>query len=123
MFYVLESIFLPLQRQRRDFDKLTQQLVDQAEKDIVPRKEIEQTHQRLELKEKQLGELSDAMKTYSPSEEMKKKYAEEARLAALEAERFRNDVLRRMEEEFERKKREEKEREEEKKKKLAEHYK
>ena len=67
-------------------------------------------------------EVSDAMQTYSPSEEMKKKYAEEARLAALEAKRFRDEVLRRMQDDFERKKREEMEKEAEKKRKLEEHY-
>ncbi|KAH3750553.1 hypothetical protein DPMN_185080 [Dreissena polymorpha] len=109
-------------RQRLDFDKLTEKLVQQAEKDITPKMEIQQTHQRLELKGKQLQELSDAMQAYSPSEEMKQKYAEEARLAALEAERFRNEVLRKMEEEFARRKKEEEEREAEKQRKLEEHY-
>ena len=102
---------------------MTEKLAEQAEKDIKPKVETEQTYKRLELKEKQLGELSDAMKTYSPSEELKKKYAEEARLAALEAQKFRDDILRRLQEELERKKREEKEKEEEKQRKMAEHYK
>ena len=51
----------PLQRQRKEFDKHTEQLVEQAEKDIKPKMETEQTYKRLELKERQLGELSDAM--------------------------------------------------------------
>ena len=97
--------------------------MEQAEKDIEPKMEVQQTYQRLELKNKQLTELSDAMKTYSPSDELKKKYAEEARLAALEAKKFRDEILKRMDEEFERKKREEREREEERKRKLEEHYK
>ena len=112
-----------MQRQRKEFDKLTEQLVEQAEKDIKPKTETEQTYKRLELKERQLGELSDAMQTYSPSEELKKKYLEEARLAVLEAQKFRDDILKRMQEELERKKREEKEKEEEKQRKMAEHFK
>lgn len=97
--------------------------MEQAEKDIVPKMEITQTHQRLDLKEKQLQELSDAMQTYNPKDEIKKKYAEEARLAALEARKFRDEVLRKMQEEFERRKREEEQRDAEKKRKMEEHYK
>ena len=110
------------QRQRKEFDKLTAQLAEQAEKDMLPKLEVEQTYQRLDMKTKQLNELADAMKTYSPSEEIVKKYAEEARLAALEAQKFRDEVLRKIEEEMARRKKLEKEKEEEKKKKLAEHY-
>ena len=111
------------QRQRKEFDKLTAQLAEQAEKDMLPKLEVEQTYQRLDMKTKQLNELSDAMKTYSPSEEIAKKYAEEARMAALEAQKFKDEVLRRIEEEMERLKKLEREREAEKKRKLAEHYK
>lgn len=85
--------------------------------------ETTQTHQRLELKEKQLQELSDAMQTYNPKDEIKKKYAEEARLAALEAQRFRDEILRKMQAEFEKRKKEEEERENEKKRKMEANYK
>lgn len=116
-------LYFTIQKQRRDFDKLTQQLIEQAEKDITPRMETTQTHQRLELKEKQLQELSDAMQTYNPKDEIKKKYAEDARLAALEAQRFRDEILRKMQAEFEKRKKEEEERENEKKRKLEANYK
>ena len=89
---------------------------------MLPKMEVEQTYQRLDMKTKQLNELADAMKTYSPSEEIAKKYAEEARLAALEAQKFRDEVLRKIEEEMARRKKIEKEKEDEKKRKLAEHY-
>ena len=89
---------------------------------MLPKLEVQQTYQRLDMKTKQLNELADAMKTYSPSEEITKKYAEEARMAALEAQKFKDEVLRRIEQEMERLKKLEKEKEEEKKRRLAEHY-
>lgn len=89
-----ESVFRTIcsQKALKDFDNLTTQLVAQAEKDVTPQMEIQQTHARLDLKEKQLHEMSDAMRKYSPSEEMYKKYEEEARLAAEEAKRYKNEV-------------------------------
>jgi len=110
-------------RQRKDFDALTKQLADQAEKNVTPEVECQQTYKRLALKEKQLTELSDAMTVYTPSEKLKKKYAEEAKMAALQARQFKDDVLRKMQAEFEQRKREEKEKEEARKRKLEEHYK
>ena len=42
-----------------DFDALTEQMIAAAEKDILPYLEVEHINQRLELREKQLQELTD----------------------------------------------------------------
>lgn len=108
------------QKTLKDFDNLTTQLISQAEKETTPQQEVQQMYARLELKEKQLQELADAMKKYSPSEELYKQYQEEARLAMEEANYFKNDVMKQMQEELERRKAEEKRREEERKRALLE---
>lgn len=109
-----------LQKSLKDFDNLTEQLISQAEKEVTPQQDIEQTHARLKLKEKQLQELADAMKKYSPTEALHKRYLEDAKLAAEEAERYKNDVLRKMREDLERRMAEQKRLEEERRKKLLE---
>lgn len=104
----------------KDFDNLTTQLITQAEKETTPQQEVQQMYARLELKEKQLQELADAMKRYSPSEELYKQYQEEARLAMEEAKHYKNSIMKKMQEELERRKAEEKQREEERKRALVE---
>jgi hypothetical protein len=46
----------------------------QAQKDVLPRADIELTHARLALKEKQLMELADAMRKMTPEERLIKVY-------------------------------------------------
>lgn len=97
--------------------------MEQAEKDMRPVTETKQTHQRLELREKQLQELSGAMQTYNPKEEIRQKYAQDAEKASREFQRFKEDVMCRVQEDFEKRKKEEEERETEKRRKMEEHYK
>lgn len=97
--------------------------MEQAEKDVRPITETKQTHQRLELREKQLQELSDAMQTYNPKEEIRQKYAKDSEKASIEFQKFKGDVMFRMQEDFEKRKKEEEERETEKRSKMEEHYK
>ena len=106
------------QKQLNDFDNLTTQLVSQAEREVLPQQEIEDTNERLKLKEKQLREIAEAMRSYSPVDELKKKYELEAREAAAEAEKYLRGVMKKMQEELERRKAEQKKREEERKRKM-----
>ena len=99
------------QKQLKDFDNLTTQLLTQAEKEVLPQQEIQDTNARLELKEKQLKEIAEAMRSYSPVEELRKKYELEAKQAKEEAEKYRRDVMKKMQEELERRKAEQKKRE------------
>jgi uncharacterized coiled-coil DUF342 family protein len=79
-----------LQNQLCDFDNLTTQLLAQAEKEVLPQQEISDTNERLNLKEKQLKEIAEAMRSFSPVDELKKKYAQEAKEAMDEAEKYRH---------------------------------
>jgi len=107
----------------KDFDNVTIKLLEQAEKETTPQQKIQETHARLQLKEKQLNELAEAMKQYSPKDVLYKKYQEDAHLATDEAKRYRDDVWKKMQEEFERRKAEQRERENEKQRKLMEQFK
>lgn len=106
------------QKQLNDFDDLTKQLVSQAEREVLPQQEIEDTNERLKLKEKQLKEIAEAMRNYSPVDELRKKYELEAKEAAAEAEKYRREVMKKMQDELERRKAEQKKREEERKRKM-----
>lgn len=114
------------QRQQQElsgFDDHTTQLLERAEQEVSPQQEIQQTHQRLNLKEKQLQELADAMKTFSPAEELNKQYAEQAKLASEEARKYKEDMYRKLQEELARRKEEQRLAEEERKRKMLEKYK
>lgn len=93
--------------------------MERAEQEVSPQQEIQQTHQRLNLKEKQLQELADAMKTFSPAEQ----YAEQAKLASEEARKYKEDMYRKLQEELARRKEEQRLAEEERKRKMLEKYK
>ncbi|GFO26753.1 cytadherence high molecular weight protein 2 [Plakobranchus ocellatus] len=105
-------------KQLSEFDELTTRLVDKAEKDILPELDISETNSRLELKEKQLQELADAMRKFSPVDELRKKYAEEAKRAKDEMERYKKEVLSKMKKELDRQKEEQRKREEERRHKM-----
>merc|ERR1712156_962 len=80
--------------------------------------EIKETNARLTLKDKQLQELAEAMKRYSPVDELKKKYAGDARKVREEMEKFKKDTLNKMQKELDRRKEEQRKREEERKQKM-----
>ena len=65
--------------QLSDFDQLTSQLIDQAERRIEPYLNVEHTNSRLALREKQLQELNDAMRNLNPKDVLLEQYAEEVR--------------------------------------------
>lgn len=107
-----------LQKQLNDYDNLTTQLLTQAETSIAPELEIRQNHARLDLREKQMTEMSEAMRTLSPSQELIKRYEEEARAAKREAAEYKVRVLKQLEDELARQKEERRRQEEERKRKL-----
>ena len=105
--------------QLTDFDNLTKQLVERAEKNLLPRLDIEETNARLTLKEKQLKDLAEAMRTLTPVEALSQQYEEDARKAEEEARRYRDDILKKMNQELELQKKNITDSEEEKKRKMA----
>ncbi|XP_070551144.1 golgin subfamily A member 6-like protein 25 isoform X1 [Ptychodera flava] len=60
-----EDLLRQHKKQLSDFDKITAQKIEQAEKDILPGLDVKHAHERLALKEKQLRELADAMRDMS----------------------------------------------------------
>ena len=123
MFIFQQIILFGQQQELGEFDDHTVQLLERAEQEVSPQQVIQQTHQRLNLKEKQLQELADAMKTFSPTEELHKQYAEQAKLASEEARKYKEDMYRKLQEELARRKEEQRLAEEERKRKMLEKYK
>lgn len=87
--------------QLHDFDTLTKQLVAQAERDILPFINVDQSEARLLMKERHLAELSDLMKKHSQKPELVKQYEADAEHAREQARRFA-EIARKSREEFER---------------------
>ena len=105
-----------------DFDALTAQLISRAEKELAPQAEVDQMNARLQLKEKQLRELADAMRNLSPEEALALQYDEQARRAAEEARRYNEDIARKVHEEMEKAKAEKLRKEEEKKRNMEKQF-
>ena len=74
------------------------------------------------LKEKQLRELAEAMRTLSPEEALGLQYEDQARKAAEEAARYNEETVARMREEMERAKAERLRREEERKRDMQQKF-
>ncbi|CAH1270801.1 Hypp4442 [Branchiostoma lanceolatum] len=108
-------------KQLSDFDKRTSALLAEAEKDVLPSLQIDHAHARLELREKQLKELADAMKNLSPEQAaLIEEYAQDAEKAAEAARDFRETKMKELNQEMERIKEEKRRKEEDRKKKLRE---
>ena len=86
--------------QLHDFDSLTKQLVAQAERDVLPYVNVDQSEARLLMKERHLAELSDLMKQYSQKPQLVKQYEADAEEAREQARRFA-EIARKSREEFE----------------------
>ena len=63
-------------------------------------------------------ELADAMRKFSPVDELRKKYAEEAKKAKEEMDCYKKEVLSKMKKELDRQKEEQRKREEERRQKM-----
>ncbi|CAH1789583.1 unnamed protein product [Owenia fusiformis] len=107
------------QREIAEFDSLTPQMIATAERDTARHLQAKHTNSRLELKEKQLRELADAMKIYTPEEKLQEEYAERAKQAAEEAKRYREETLRKMNDNLKHMKDEAEKKEGERKRKLV----
>merc|ERR1711874_636823 len=118
-----EQLKMQQEKQLKDFDELTSKMGEKAERDLRPELDITETNARLELKEKQLQELAEAMKKFSPVDELKKKYADDAKKVKEELEKFKKDIMNKMQKELERRKEEQKKREEERKQKMLQQLK
>ncbi|XP_078608959.1 uncharacterized protein LOC144880579 isoform X5 [Branchiostoma floridae x Branchiostoma japonicum] len=106
-------------KQLADFDKRTAALLAEAEKDVLPSLQIDHAHARLELREKQLKELADAMKNLSPEQAaLIEEYAQDAEKAAEAARDFRETKMKELNQQMEKIKEEKRRKEEERKRKL-----
>ena len=104
-----------------DYDRLTNQLIERAEKDAIPQIDIDATNRRLALKEKQLRELANGMNSLIPDgSALTQQYEEEARKAEEEAKKYQKEVARKMRKEMEKEMEEKRQKEEEKKRKMDE---
>jgi len=101
------------------YDDLTQQLIARAEKDIQPRIAIEHANARLAMKERQLGELSDAMRRLDPRDVLIEQYETAAAEAAREARIYRDETLREMQQQADREKQRMDQEGDERKRKMA----
>ena len=103
-----------------DFDDLTKQLIERAERSLVPKLEIEHTNARLSLREQQLRELADAMSNMlGPEAALLRQYEEDAKRAEEEAREYRQNMMKKLQEQLDREK-ERKRQEEQNKKKMME---
>ena len=93
-------------------------MLERTEKEISPQLEVQQTNARLELKERQLRDLADAFRKFSPADALTRKYEDEANEAAADAKRYRDTTVQRMNEELEKMKSEQKQREDERRAKM-----
>ena len=79
-----------------DYDELTQRLIERAEKDMAPQVLISHASDRLELKERQLRELAEAMRRLDPRNSAIEDFEREAAAAAAEAKAYREKTLKEM---------------------------
>lgn len=75
------------------FDKETEQVLDQADKDAVPSLEVKHAHQRLELRERQLNELAGSMRDFLTKDDLVKQYTDQAEKATEAASEFRQRTM------------------------------
>ncbi len=76
-----------------EFDKTTQESIDKTTNKPNPEKELQYNSQVLALRERQIKELAQVISVYSPEQALVKSYEIEAERAAVEAERFRKDII------------------------------
>ncbi|XP_064384430.1 uncharacterized protein LOC135333353 [Halichondria panicea] len=80
-------------KQLTEFDKATQESIDKTTNKPNPEKELQYNSQVLALRERQIKELAQVISVYSPEQALVKSYEIEAERAAVEAERFRKDII------------------------------
>ena len=80
-------------KQLAAFDKETERVLEEADKDPLPSLEVAHAHQRLELRERQLNELAGSMKDLLTKDDLVKQYQEQAEKATQAADEFRQKTL------------------------------
>lgn len=76
-----------------EFDRETQDMLEDAGKEVVPEIDVCYNEQLLAMRERHIRELATAMEQLSPEEALAQSYMEEAERAASEAERYRREVV------------------------------
>ena len=80
-------------KQLADFDKETQQFLDNVSTELSPSLEIKYNEEVLALRERHIRELADAMQELSPEQALIRSYQEEAERASKAAEAYRKEVI------------------------------
>lgn len=80
-------------KQLAEYDKKTQELLDEVASKVAPDMDIRYSERVLSLRERQIKEIANAMEEMSPEEALVKSYQEEADRAAQEAEKYRKEVI------------------------------
>ena len=87
------ALKLKHKKQLADFDKKTDEMVASADADFVPSLQVKHARARLELRERQLNELSGSMKDFVTADELKKDYAEQAEKAGHALQEFKQKTM------------------------------
>ena len=80
-------------KQLAEYDKKTQEILEEVVSKVIPDMEIRYSEKVLSLREKQIKEIANAMEEMSPEEALVQSYQEEADKAAKEAEKYRKEVI------------------------------
>lgn len=80
-------------KQLAEYDRETQELLDEVASKLVPDLDIRYSEKVLSLRERQIKEIANAMKEMSPEEALVKSYQKEVERAAQEAEKYRKEVV------------------------------
>ena len=80
-------------KQLAAFDKDTERILEDADKDAVPSLEVKHAHQRLELRERQLNELAGSMRDFLTKDDLIKQYTDQAEKATEAANEFRHRTM------------------------------
>ena len=84
---------LKQKKELAQFDKEMDDMIKAADLEAIPSLEVQQAHQRLELREKQLQELAGSMSDLISKDDLIEQYGEQARKATEAAEEFRQKTM------------------------------
>ena len=87
------ALNLKHKKQLVEFDKCKDDLLASADLETFPSLQVKHAHARLELRERQLNELSNSMKDFITREELSKQYSEEAEKATQAVEEFKQRTI------------------------------
>ncbi len=76
-----------------EFDRQTQESLEAVAQEVAPEIDVHCNEQLLAMRERHIKELANAMEQLSPEETLAQSYKEEAEQAAIEAEKYRKEVI------------------------------